>query len=64
MNVLILNHGKLIAWLDVPEGTPMADLIVGSDINTAVAVVTELHNRLALEDVLVMKAEPPVEPPL
>ncbi len=59
-DILILNFGKVIVWMK--SDAPLADLVVGSDPNTAVAVVTDLHNREALEENLQLVA--PEEPPI
>ncbi len=59
-DILILNHGKVIVWMK--SDAPMVDLLVGSDTNTAVAVVVELHNREALEANL--ELVPPEELPI
>jgi hypothetical protein len=58
-DVFILHFGKVIAWMQ--SDALMADLVVGSDTDTAVAIVGELHNRPALEAQLELVA--PLEPP-
>ena len=59
-DILVLNFGKVIAWMK--SDASMVDLVIGSDVNTAVAIVSELHNREAMEAQL--ELVPPEQPPL